>query len=235
MLFFLAVFPPLFLIYLIYKLDKHEKEPFNILFNVFILGCLTVIPVLFLEIIVQYVFNFGLVENILSVTGSGLLGDKNLHLLLYVVFGIAIIEEYFKYLVLTRYAYKRDSFNEPMDGIVYGVVASLGFALIENVMYVFKYEDGYYVAIARMFSAIPAHALMGVIMGYYVGKAKFSGNNERQLMLKGLLAATILHSLYDYFLFLGSGLGIFAFISLLISFFIAKKAIKESQDISPFI
>ncbi|MBC8298174.1 MAG: PrsW family intramembrane metalloprotease [Pelagibacterales bacterium] len=102
-------------------------------------------------------------------------------------------------------------------------------------MYVFNYDDGLYVAIVRMFSAIPAHALMGVIMGYYVGKAKFSSpNNEKGLMLKGLIAATILHSVYDYFLFLGNGLAIFAFVSLIVSFFIAKKAIRESQDVSPF-
>ena len=234
MLFFLAIFPPIFLILLIYKLDKHEKEPLEIIAKVFMLGCLTVIPVLLFEGIAKGIFDVGLVENILSATGSGLLGSDNIQLLLYVVFGIAIIEEYFKYLVLTRYAYKTEAFNEPMDGIVYGVVASLGFALIENLMYVFSYDDGFYVAIGRMFSAIPAHALMGVIMGYYVGKAKFSPNNEKGLMLKGLIAATILHSVYDYFLFLGNGLGIFAFVSLIVSFFIAKKAIKESQDASPF-
>ncbi|MBC8298175.1 MAG: PrsW family intramembrane metalloprotease [Pelagibacterales bacterium] len=130
MLLFLAIFPPLFIIYLIYKLDKYEKEPLEIIVKVFILGCLTVIPVLLFEGIAKGIFEVGLIDSILSATGSGLLGSDNIQLLLYVVFGIAIIEEYFKYLVLTRYAYKREAFNEPMDGIVYGVVASLGFALI---------------------------------------------------------------------------------------------------------
>jgi RsiW-degrading membrane proteinase PrsW (M82 family) len=85
-----------------------------------------------------------------------------------------------------------------------------------------------------MCSAIPAHALMGVIMGYYVGKAKFSKDNERKLLLKGLLGAIILHGFYDYFLMSQNGIGFFAIVSLIVSIIIAKKAIKENVESSPF-
>ena len=167
--------------------------------------------------------------------GSGLIGDVELKTLLYTFIGIALVEEYFKFLVLTKYSYNRDCFNEPMDGIVYAVIASMGFALIENIFYVFKYSDqSFFVAIMRMFSAIPAHALMGVIMGYYIGKAKFDIDNKKTLIFKGLFGAILLHGAYDYFLFSKLGIGIFAFISLIFSYKIAKKVIKESQDSSPF-
>jgi len=111
----------------------------------------------------------------------------------------------------------------------------MGFALIENIIYVYGNTDqSFFVAIVRMFSAIPAHALMGVIMGYYIGKAKFDIQNRKTLILKGLFGAILLHGAYDYFLFSKLGIGIFAFVSLIVSYKIAKKVIKESQEDSPF-
>ena len=233
MLLFLALFPPLFIIYKIYKLDKYEKEPLKEIFITFILGCLTVIPVLIVSPLINNLLEIP--YTFVDFLGSGLMGDAELKTLLYTFIGIALVEEYFKFLVLTKYSFKRECFNEPMDGIVYGVIASMGFALIENIIYVFgNTEQSFFVAIMRMFSAIPAHALMGVIMGYYVGKAKFDINNRKTLILKGLLGAILLHGAYDYFLFSKLGIGIFAFISLIFSYKIAKKAIKESQESSPF-
>ena len=192
----LAIVPPLLLIYLIYKLDKYEKEPFKVCFIVFILGCATCFPIVIVEFIAMVLIELRIPEgSFFSYTLFA--GTTNIKILVTMIFGVALIEEYFKYLVLTKYAYKQDSFNEPMDGIVYGVIASLGFALVENIVYVFLYADPgqeMSVGILRMFTAIPAHALMGVIMGYYVGKAKFDNVNSKKLMSKGLLGAIILHS-----------------------------------------
>ena len=234
LLLLLAVGPPLFLIYIIYKLDKYEKDPFSVCLTVFLLGCATVVPILILEIIAGVMIESAIPEgSFFSHTLFG--GTVNIKILLMMTFGVALIEEYFKYLALTKYAYKKDSFNEPMDGIVYGVIASLGFALVENVMYVFSDPDqGIFVGILRMFTAIPGHALMGVIMGYYVGKAKFDHVNSKNLMAKGLTGAVILHSAYNYFLSLGNWMFIFSLVSLVVAFVIAKRAIKESQEASPF-
>ena len=233
LLLFIAIFPPLFLIYRIYKLDKYEKEPLKEIIITFTLGCLTVVPVLIVSplinrlLLIPYTF--------VDFLGSGLIGVSEIKTLIYTFIGIALVEEYFKFLVLTKYSFKRECFNEPMDGIVYGVIASMGFAFIENIIYVYVYTDqSFSVAIIRMFSAIPAHALMGVIMGYYVGKARFDIQNRKTLMLKGLLGAILLHGAYDYFLFSDLGIGIFAVASLIVSFLIAKKVIKESQENSPF-
>lgn len=232
----LAIVPPLFLIYLIYKLDKYEKEPFSVCFTLFILGCVTVVPILILEIIASIMFEIAIPEG--SFFANTLFGGTvNIKTLLTMTFGVALIEEYFKYLALTKYAYKQKSFNEPMDGIVYGVIASLGFALVENIIYIFLYADPgqeMSVGIIRMFTAIPAHALMGVIMGYYVGKAKFNQANSKILMTQGLIGAIILHSFYNYFLSLGNWMFLFSLLSLILAFVIAKKSIKESQEDSPF-
>ena len=82
-----------------------------------------------------------------------------------------IPEETFKYLVLTRYSARHRAFDEPMDGIVYGAVASLGFAALENLLYVGSGDLG--TAVARAATAVPGHAFTGAIMGYYVGQARF--------------------------------------------------------------
>ncbi|MCH2345946.1 MAG: PrsW family glutamic-type intramembrane protease [Pseudomonadales bacterium] len=216
LLFLFAVTPPLFLAYLIYKLDRYEKEPVGVCLRVFFYGCLTVIPVIIIEPIVIAFIN---------------------SLFFQIFLGVALVEEYFKFLVVKNYAYKRESFNEPFDGIVYAVIASLGFALVENIGYVFgsAEEEQLFTAIARMFTAIPLHALAGVLMGYFLGKAKFDKSNEKTLIVKGLLSAIILHTAYDYFLLQdNSNLVIFSFVSLVVAFYIAKKSIKKSRSRSPF-
>jgi RsiW-degrading membrane proteinase PrsW (M82 family) len=237
MLFALATLPPIVVIFIIYKLDKYEKEPIKQIVRVFLYGCLTVIPVILIANIRDPLYKSGYLENLVNLTGGGILGISEMSIFLYAVIGVALVEEYFKFLVLTKYIYNTPDFNEPMDGIVYGVTASMGFAFIENLMYVYFYvkpEEAFLTAVVRICSAIPAHALMGVIMGYYVGKAKFSINNEKRLLLKGLLGAIILHGIYDYFLLSQNGLAIFACASLIISVIIAKKAIKENVENSPF-
>jgi RsiW-degrading membrane proteinase PrsW (M82 family) len=111
---------------------------------------------------------------------------------------------------------------------------SLGFATIENLMYVYGFQgEEIQVAVMRMFTAIPGHAAFGVIMGYYVGLAKFDSVNQRMLLFKGLLAATFAHAIYDYFLFIDGGF-ILSMIALVIAIIYSKKAIKIHQDNSPF-
>jgi len=83
-----------------------------------------------------------------------------------------------------------------MDGIVYGVVASLGFATFENILYVF--DGGLSVAVSRAFSAVPFHAFAGAILGYYVGQAKFRPEEKWLLIVKGYGAVMLLHGLYDF-------------------------------------
>ena len=91
-----------------------------------------------------------------------------------------------------------------MDGIVYGAVASLGFATLENVLYCI--DGGLSTVIARAFTAVPAHASFGAIMGYYFSKQHFSGSKVG-VFSKAYFIPMVLHGLYDYFLFVMAGLG----------------------------
>jgi RsiW-degrading membrane proteinase PrsW (M82 family) len=116
-----------------------------------------------------------------------------------------------------------------MDGIVYAVMISLGFATVENIFYVFNHPgQEIQVAIMRMFTAIPLHAACGIILGYFVGLAKFS-DNKNILLYLGLFLATLVHGLYNYFIFLEEGWFIFSIIALVVAVYYSKKAISLHQ------
>ena len=208
MILILAIAPPLLIAYYIYKKDKYDVEPRKLIVKSFLFGCLSIIPAIILEII----FNESLFSS----------------LFIYVMVGIALIEEGLKYFFLKRYLFNKAEFNEPLDGIVYAVMISMGFATVENIAYVYGHQgQEIQVAILRMFTALPLHAVCGVIMGYYVGMAKFNAN-KKFLLVKGLGLAVLIHGVYDYFLFLGEGT-IFSIVALLIAISYGKKAIKSHQ------
>ncbi len=106
------------------------------------------------------------------------------------------IEELSKFAVLYLFCRTWNDFDEPMDGLVYGVCASLGFAAIENWSYV--YQSGLETALWRAVSAVPFHAMAGVIMGYYFGLAHFVPNKRRYYYILALAVPILLHGAYDY-------------------------------------
>ncbi len=83
----------------------------------------------------------------------------------------AIPEELLKLLVLVAYCARHKEFDEPLDGLVYGATASLGFATLENVLYVV--QNGLGLAVMRAFTAVPGHAFSGAILGWHVSQWKF--------------------------------------------------------------
>jgi RsiW-degrading membrane proteinase PrsW (M82 family) len=150
---------------------------------------------------------------------------------------VALVEEFSKYIFVRGILYRNPNFNEPFDGIVYSVMVGMGFATLENVMYV---EDGgWSVAVLRMFTAVPAHAAFAVLMGYYLGLAKFV-HHKSHYGWYGLLIASIFHGAYDYFWFIGqvngvwAGIWIGAIVSLVVGVMLSKRAIKIHQEASPF-
>ncbi|MGC4023033.1 MAG: PrsW family glutamic-type intramembrane protease [Cyclobacteriaceae bacterium] len=132
--------------------------------------------------------------------------------------------------------YPNKNFNEPFDGIVYAVSVSLGFAGLENILYVTNSPDGIATGIMRMFTAVPAHATFAVLMGYFLGRAKCEPGKS-YLAWYGLLTATLFHGAYDYFWFISYIPGIWtgAIASLIIGLVLSRKAIKMHQQASPFI
>ena len=117
-------------------------------------------------------------------------------------FTAAPVEEGLKLSVLYFLVYKMKDFNEPIDGIVYGVSASLGFATLENLYYVYLLADYYqtssmYLAVVRSFSAITAHAVFGVFMGYFFMKYAFIKKGDN--LIFAFLVPFTLHGCYNLF------------------------------------
>ncbi|WP_299107843.1 PrsW family glutamic-type intramembrane protease [uncultured Winogradskyella sp.] len=217
----LAIAPVFAILLYIYVQDKHEKEPRGLLISSFLLGAVVSILIVF----VLYFFT----GRFIPITDEFSVWQQFIQA--FVV--VALSEEFSKYVIVKYFAQPKKAFNEPYDGIIYAVMVSMGFACTENLMYVI--DGGYQTALVRAFTAVPAHATFGVLMGYYMGKAKFS-NNRLVLNLIGLLLATIFHGAYDFFLFINfiPGISIGAFISLIIGILLSRKAIKKHQDDSHF-
>ena len=146
---------------------------------------------------------------------------------------IAFTEELFKFLILVIVFYPKPQFNEPYDGIVYAGFISLGFATLENLFYVI--DKGFAVAIVRMFLSVPAHAIFVVVMGFFVGGAKFFRGKKVTFLGLGLLGAVFLHGFYDYFLMAGIPLLVtFSLALVIIGIILSLKAIRFREMESPF-
>jgi len=176
-----AIAPSALLVWYFHARDLYPEPP-RVLWTTFALGVLSVLPVLMVGVPIHQ-----LIAGIEAPVIRGFLEA---------FFVAAVPEEFFKLAVLLLYSMRRVEFDEPMDGIVYGVVASLGFATFENVLYVF--DGGLGVAVSRAFSAVPFHAFAGAILGYYVGQAKFRPEEKWLLIVKGYGAVMVLHGLYDF-------------------------------------
>jgi RsiW-degrading membrane proteinase PrsW (M82 family) len=176
-----AIAPSLLIVWYFHRRDVFP-EPGRVIWATFGLGVVIVFPVILVELVIAAVVN--------QVPGAVLRGALD-------AFGVAAFtEESFKLLVLLTYVWRHRAFDEPMDGIVYGVVASLGFATLENVLYVF--QGGVGIAVMRALTSVPSHATEGAIMGYFIGRAKFAPSGRAALVAAGFGAAFLLHGLYDF-------------------------------------
>ncbi|WP_055446265.1 PrsW family intramembrane metalloprotease [Lacinutrix mariniflava] len=216
-----ALAPVAVVILYIYLKDKYEKEPKRLLIISFLLGAIV-------SIIITTVL-YGVFELAVPLTNS----LSVLQQFVQAFFVVGFSEELSKYLVVLLFAQRNKAFNEQFDGIVYAVMVSMGFAATENIFYVM--ESGPTTALLRAFTAIPAHATFGILMGYFMGKAKFS-NNKILLNLTGLGLAILFHGSYDFFLFIDfiPGIWVGAFVSLIIGVILSRNAIKRHQKNSRF-
>lgn len=219
----LTIGPGLAIAIYVFWHDKFDPEPRALLIKAFFWGCISIIPAILLNYLLKYV---------LGVELDGTLYQT----FLFAFFVVAIAEESSKFFFLRWRLYTRPEFDEPYDGITYSVMIAMGFATLENILYVYSAQDSYSVALLRAFTAVPAHATFAIAMGYFTGLAKFHPQQKFSYLLKGLLLAVFMHGLYDFFLMqqsfpqIASG----AFLSLIISVYYSIKAIKLHQKISPF-
>jgi RsiW-degrading membrane proteinase PrsW (M82 family) len=212
----LALAPCLFLLWYFYHRDKYEPEPKKKIIKIFLLGALMVIPA-------------GLLEMGIGAGVDALVGGIP-HAFIMSFFVIAPIEELLKYFTVKKWIYRSLEFDEVMDGIVYTVAASLGFATVENILYVFQH--GIEVAIARAFLAIPGHAFFGALMGYYIGMAKFNKERESTLLFKGILLAVFFHGLYDFLLLTQTVLALLVIILIITLAFFVRKDLRKAEQLS---
>ena len=180
-----TILPSILIVLFFVKSDKF-KEPNKEIIKVFFLGILITIPAYFLNTYLSEIWyttnaSEGLISSFLTA---------------------APVEEGLKLSVLYFFVYKMKDFNEPIDGIVYGVTVSLGFATLENIYYVYLLADYFEttsmaLAILRSFSAIPAHAIFGVFMGYFFMKYAFIKKGDN--LIFAFVIPFVLHGCYNLF------------------------------------
>ncbi|WP_436372715.1 glutamic-type intramembrane protease PrsW [Cytobacillus sp. BC1816] len=174
-----GIAPGLALLSYFYLKDQYESEPISMVFKTFLFGALLVFPIMFIQYVLETegVLQSSLMDAFLS---------------------SSLLEEFFKWFILFYTIYQHITFDEPYDGIVYGASVSLGFATAENIFYLVAL--GVEHALGRALLPVSSHALFGVIMGYYIGKGKFSATSTKKWIAFSLFIPFLLHGIYDYIL-----------------------------------
>lgn len=222
----LSIAPSLFIALYIYFRDRFEKEPFHLLLKTFIWGVLIsaiVVPVEY------FLMTYGAIS-----------ASSPLSFIFFEAFIVAgLTEEYFKRFVVLRVAYDTPYFNQPFDGIVYCVFSAVGFAAIENIEYVIRVfqnapQETMNVILMRGIMAVPAHAMFGIVMGYYLGFAKFAPPTKSHMYYQvSLIYPMLLHGFYDFVLMLNvNGATLIVGIYEAILFIYCLRLIRRSQEIS---
>ena len=190
--FLAAVLPSIVLFIYVYRKDKIEKEPMDLILKLLLLGgLLSTIVSIILEIIAEYAQTYYFTNHYYSMTVVGIVA----------AFFVGLIEEGSKFFFMKKFTWKNPNFNYTFDGVVYAVAVSLGFAAIENILYVFFYA-GIESALSRAILTIPAHMSFAVFMGVFYGQAKaYDHRNmkfEKNVMLVlAYIIPVLLHTTYD--------------------------------------
>ena len=190
--FITAILPVVLLLIFIYRKDKYQHEPLGKLLLTFFVGCLSVIPAALQEGVLSALFQPS------NPIASGLFNG-------YVVAGFS--EELWKLLLLMLVIWRSKYFDEYFDGIVYAAYLSLGFACVENIMYVGNGGDSMMIALTRGLLAVPAHFLFAVMMGYHLSLAKFDPQRRGTHLFHALLYPLLMHGTYDALLMVAQNLG----------------------------
>ena len=226
LLFIISALPVFLIGMYIYKKDL-QKEPTKLLVKLFLGGIGACFLVLAIDIVIR------LTMPVATFDEARKLGF--FPLLIYVFIGVALLEEFSKYIFLYKLSYKDSEFDELYDGIVYGVFVALGFAFFENLFYVFSL--GFVTGVFRGIFAVPGHACDGALMGYYLGLAKYHSlyddqKLERRNIFLSLLIPTISHGIYDFSISTKNGYFYIFFLVFVICMYIyILKKIKEISSI----
>lgn len=216
----LAALPGLLICWAVYRADKYERESLGPLVWCFGLGAALTYPAILVE--QQFIPLVGEIERDPILTGLLAFG------------AIAPVEEILKWLALIFGAFVWRFFNEPFDGIVYSVMVGMGFATMENCYYLDIF--GPETALLRAFTAVPAHLVFAIPVGYYAGLAKFEPQERNHLLFRGLLVAILLHGTYDFLVLQNwtKWLGSVGALAVYLCLYYFGALFREHLDKSPF-
>ncbi len=187
------------LVWLFYYLQKDlHPEPKRMILGVFICGGLATVPLLFIQL--------GLMD-LLTQYQNSLPGIAGSILTWFVI--VAFTEELFKYLVVRLSVLRNAELDEPLDLMLYMVVAALGFAAVENTLYIFApgqtalsfnvlIQTTITISFIRFIGATFLHTLCSALVGYFLALASVRSHKNKRLVVVGLITATFLHGLYDF-------------------------------------
>ncbi|MBY0122566.1 glutamic-type intramembrane protease PrsW [Bacillus sp. S/N-304-OC-R1] len=206
-----GIAPGLALLSYFYLKDQYDSEPVFTVFKTFLFGAILVFPIAFIQYVLETEYNIKS-SFINAFLASGML------------------EEFFKWFILFYAVYQHVDFNEPYDGIVYGASVSLGFASLENIFYLITY--GLEHAIGRALLPVSSHALFGVIMGYYIGKGKFSATSKGKWLILSLLIPVLLHGTYDFILMTQENWMLIMFPFMIFLWWLGLRKVKKARELS---
>ncbi len=185
----LSVLPSIILFVVVWRGDRYEKEPPKLLVKLFLLGALTTVSAFIIELLFS----------------DFILGSCDPQGMLFLIIDnflvVAVAEEAGKYLVLKKVTWKHPAFNYTFDAVVYAVTVSLGFATLENMLYLV--DGGFGTAVMRALFSVPGHFIDALYMGYYYGFARYSEafGDERlrkKYLRQAFIVPVLIHGFYDF-------------------------------------
>jgi len=182
---FLGLIPSIIWLLLYLRQDVHP-EPKKTVLKIFFWGALATIPAVVLEM--------GVIK------GLGKLNIPSIFIsILYWFIGIALVEEALKYLVVKGQVLRDPEFDEPVDAMLYMIIAALGFAAVENILVLFS-ESSFFIRIIvfRFLGAVLLHTLSSGTLGYFLALSFFESKKRLKLLVLGFGLAVILHGFFNY-------------------------------------
>lgn len=218
----LALLPIIVLIYYVYQQDEAQREPARMIILGFLLGCLSAPGSFLISVPSEHIGLY--TENVRSTWDAFRVA----------FFGAAIPEETAKLFFLWLLLRKNRFFDERVDGIVYAVSVGMGFAAVENMLYLFDAGETWVdTGVVRAVLSVPGHFSYAVLMGYYYSLHHFNKSRFRAAGLKLWLYPVLAHGIYDLICFVGDVhgdlFGVLTIILLLFCFMVARLAVRSMK------
>lgn len=186
-----SLLPVLLLLFYIYRRDTFNKEPLPMLAKAFMFGILAA----FLDVAVVSLFHKFIPHPVASPLNNALYTA---------IVEAAMPEELCKLAMLYICIWRSKYFDEYYDGIEYCAFVGLGFAGLENVLYVT--QGGLELAFSRAMFAVPAHMFFAIFMGYFFSLARFRPRKRKFYFVLAYIVPVFLHATYDFVLMYSSNL-----------------------------